>query len=119
VASTAIGGATSSRGREQAGRWTCRGYAGGGRALKELGIPMIPAYSPQARERSERGCGTGQGRFPPQLRLADPGGEGGQPHSDLRSGDEAEVQRGGGKGLNPTEKRQTRTDYGLRKTRTT
>jgi hypothetical protein len=26
-----------------------------GRALKELGIRMIPAYSPQARGRSERG----------------------------------------------------------------
>src|SRR5712664_901951 len=33
-----------------------------GRALKELGIQMIPAYSPQARGRSERGFSTWQGR---------------------------------------------------------
>ena len=35
-----------------------------GRALQELGIRMIPAYSPQARGRSERGFGTWQGRLP-------------------------------------------------------
>ena len=35
-----------------------------GRALRELGIPMIPAYSPQARGRSERNFGTWQGRLP-------------------------------------------------------
>ena len=29
---------------------------------------MIPAYSPQARGRSERGFGTWQGRLPPELR---------------------------------------------------
>src|SRR5437667_8148211 len=29
-----------------------------GRALRELGIRMIPAYSPQARGRSERNFGT-------------------------------------------------------------
>jgi len=40
-----------------------------GRALRELGIQMIPAYSPQARGRSERGFGTWQGRLPPELRL--------------------------------------------------
>jgi transposase len=40
-----------------------------GRALKELGIRMIPAYSPQARGRSERGFGTWQGRLPQELRL--------------------------------------------------
>ena len=40
-----------------------------GRALKELGIGMIPAYSPQARGRSERGFGTWQGRLPQELRL--------------------------------------------------
>ena len=34
-----------------------------GRALKELGIQMIPAYSPQARGRSERSFGTWQGRY--------------------------------------------------------
>jgi transposase len=35
-----------------------------GRALQELNIRMIPAYSPQARGRSERGFGTWQGRLP-------------------------------------------------------
>ena len=41
-----------------------------GRALKELGIQMIPAYSPQARGRSERNFRTWQGRLPQELRLA-------------------------------------------------
>ena len=41
-----------------------------GRAMKELGITMIPAYSPQARGRSERNFGTWQGRLPQELRLA-------------------------------------------------
>lgn len=41
-----------------------------GRALKELGVKMIPAYSPQARGRSERNFGTWQGRLPQELRLA-------------------------------------------------
>jgi transposase len=41
-----------------------------GQALKELGVQMIPAYSPQARGRSERSFGTGQGRLPQELRLA-------------------------------------------------
>jgi len=40
-----------------------------GRALHELGIQLIPAYSPQARGRSERGFGTWQGRLPQELRL--------------------------------------------------
>jgi hypothetical protein len=40
-----------------------------GRALKELGVQMIPAYSPQARGRSERSFGTWQGRLPQELRL--------------------------------------------------
>ena len=40
-----------------------------GRALRELGIPMIPAYSPQARGRSERNFSTWQGRLPQELRL--------------------------------------------------
>jgi transposase len=40
-----------------------------GRALRQLGIQMIPAYSPQARGRSERGFSTWQGRLPPELRL--------------------------------------------------
>src|SRR5215204_5535363 len=42
-----------------------------GRAMKELGIQMIPAYSPQARGRSERGFGTWQNRLPQELRLAE------------------------------------------------
>jgi hypothetical protein len=40
-----------------------------GRALRELGIRMIPAYSPQARGRSERSFGTWQGRLPQELRV--------------------------------------------------
>jgi transposase len=40
-----------------------------GRALQELNIRMIPAYSPQARGRSERAFGTWQGRLPQELRL--------------------------------------------------
>src|SRR5437660_6295398 len=39
----------------------------GGRALRELGIRMIPAYSPQARGRSERNFGTWQARLPQEL----------------------------------------------------
>jgi len=35
-----------------------------GRALRQLGIQMIPAYSPQARGRSERSFSTWQGRLP-------------------------------------------------------
>ena len=41
-----------------------------GRALRELGVQMIPAYSPQARGRGERSFGTWQGRLPQELRLA-------------------------------------------------
>lgn len=41
-----------------------------GRALKELGVQMIAAYSPQARGRGERNFGTWQGRLPQELRLA-------------------------------------------------
>lgn len=33
-------------------------------------MQMIPAYSPQARGRSERSFGTWQGRLPQELRLA-------------------------------------------------
>lgn len=39
------------------------------RALQELGVKMIAAYSPQARGRSERNFGTWQGRLPQELRL--------------------------------------------------
>ena len=38
--------------------------------MKELGVKMIAAYSPQARGRSERSFGTWQGRLPQELRLA-------------------------------------------------
>jgi len=41
-----------------------------GRAMKQLGVKMIAAYSPQARGRSERSFGTWQGRLPQELRLA-------------------------------------------------
>jgi len=40
-----------------------------GRALRELGIQMIPAYSPEARGRCERAFATWQGRLPQELRL--------------------------------------------------
>jgi len=40
-----------------------------GRALNELGIRMIPAYSPQARGRGERMNETLQGRLPNELKL--------------------------------------------------
>ena len=41
-----------------------------GRALKQLGIDHIAAYSPQARGRSERVFGTLQGRLPKDMALA-------------------------------------------------
>jgi hypothetical protein len=41
-----------------------------GRALAQLGIEHIPAYSPEARGRMERVFGTLQGRLPQELRLA-------------------------------------------------
>ena len=41
-----------------------------GRALRDLGVQMIPAYSPQARGRLERSFCTWQGRLPQELRLA-------------------------------------------------
>jgi len=40
-----------------------------GRALGQLGIELIPAYSPEARGRSERMFGTLQKRLPQELRL--------------------------------------------------
>jgi len=40
-----------------------------GRAMRQLGIEMIPAYSPEARGRSERMFGTLQKRLPQELRL--------------------------------------------------
>ena len=41
-----------------------------GRALHQLGIELIAAYSPEARGRSERMFGTLQKRLPQELRLA-------------------------------------------------
>jgi transposase len=41
-----------------------------GRAMRELAVQMIAAYSPQARGRGERNFGTWQGRLPQELRLA-------------------------------------------------
>lgn len=41
-----------------------------GRAMNQLGIEMIAAYSPQARGRSERAFATHQGRLPQELALA-------------------------------------------------
>jgi transposase len=40
-----------------------------GRALKQLGIDLVLAYSPQARGRCERLFGTWQGRLPQEFRL--------------------------------------------------
>ena len=40
-----------------------------GRAMKQLGIELIPAYSPEARGRSERKFGTLQNRLPQELRV--------------------------------------------------
>lgn len=40
------------------------------RALEQLGIELIAAYSPEARGRGERLFGTLQGRWPQELRLA-------------------------------------------------
>lgn len=41
-----------------------------GRALRQLGVEHIPAYSPEARGRSERMFATLQGRLPKELQLA-------------------------------------------------
>ena len=41
-----------------------------GRAMARLGIEMIPAYSPEARGRSERAFGTHRGRLPRELAAA-------------------------------------------------
>ena len=41
-----------------------------GRAMKQLGIEMIAAYSPEARGRSERAFSTHQARLPKELALA-------------------------------------------------
>ena len=41
-----------------------------GRAMAQLGIELIPAFSPEARGRSERAFGTHQGRLPKELAAA-------------------------------------------------
>jgi transposase len=41
-----------------------------GRAMQELGVQTIAAYSPEARGRSERNFGTWQNRLPQELRIA-------------------------------------------------
>lgn len=41
-----------------------------GRAMRQLGIEMIPAYSPEARGRSERAFSTHQGRLVKELAVA-------------------------------------------------
>jgi hypothetical protein len=38
-----------------------------GQAMNRLGVEMIPAYSPEARGRSERAFKTHQGRLPQEL----------------------------------------------------
>lgn len=38
--------------------------------MEQLGIELIPAYSPEARGRSEHIFGTLQGRLPQELKLA-------------------------------------------------
>jgi hypothetical protein len=51
-----------------------------GRAMKELGVQMIPPYSPQARGRGERNFGTWQGRLPTGVASGrDHGNGGGKP----------------------------------------
>ena len=52
-----------------------------GRALRALGIQMIPAYSPQARGRSERNFETWQGRLPQELAARHHHAGGGEPVS--------------------------------------
>jgi len=51
------------------GKVDCHRRTQVGRGLHELGVQMIPAYSPQARGRSERNFSTWQGRLPQELRL--------------------------------------------------
>jgi hypothetical protein len=40
-----------------------------GRAMRDIGIQMIPSYAPQGRGRSERNFRTWQGRLPQELRV--------------------------------------------------
>jgi hypothetical protein len=52
------------------GRAVCEGETQFGRALRELGIELIRAHSPQAKGRIERSFGTAQDRWVKELRLA-------------------------------------------------
>ncbi len=66
---TAIAAAISGSRRRREARSITHRLTQVGRALRELGVQMIPAYSPQARGRCERNFGTWQGRLPQELRL--------------------------------------------------
>jgi hypothetical protein len=66
---TAIGPAISSRRPRPEAKIDPQRLTQVDRAMQQLGIRMIPAYSPQARGRSERNFGTWQGRLPQELRL--------------------------------------------------
>ncbi len=66
---TAIGAAISGLPPRSAAESIVTGLTQVGRALRELGVQMMPAYSPQARGHSERNFGTWQRRLPPELRL--------------------------------------------------
>ena len=52
---------------KEGGKVSKTNYTQFGRAMRQLGIMMIPAYSPQARGRSERAFATHQGRLPKEL----------------------------------------------------
>lgn len=54
---------------EAGGKVVSGHYTQVGRALKQLGIKHIAAYSPEARGRSERMFGTLQGRLPKEIEL--------------------------------------------------
>ena len=62
--------ATTSTRPRPAARWTRGGRSQVGRALHQLGIEHIAAYSPEARGRSERAFGTLQDRLVKELALA-------------------------------------------------
>ena len=68
-ASIRTGAATTGIRRKRVARWTAS-TSPIGQALQRLGIEMIPAYSPEARGRSERMFRTHQDRLPRELALA-------------------------------------------------
>ena len=81
-----------------------------GRALAQLGIELIPAYSPEARGRSERMFGTLQKRLPQELRLADHRHGRGQPlpQGGLPATTHARLPRPPGHRLRPLHRRARR-----------